>query len=108
MKPNTTPDNALKDTQREMDECCPCHMDITEYLHGSLPRLVRCNYNCPCSESGSAGDCIWPGHAALKRRDAAVRWDESEYYNRQLYAGGFDDEKHLADARRAYRELGVL
>ena len=49
-----------------VDECCPCKMDITKYLHGSLPRLVRCNYNCPCSGPMS-GLCKWPGHAAAER-----------------------------------------
>lgn len=65
-------ESTLDRARQEGEYACPCKMDITEYLHGTMPRLVRCNYNCPCSGPMS-GVCKWPGHAAIARLEAAAR-----------------------------------
>ena len=86
---DTTPDDALKDTQREMDECCPL-ADI---------HVI---------EDGKKVPCTWPGHTALKRRDAAVRLDVMDSFKRDPSEDFVQYSRRLQKAhdaaRRAYQE----
>ena len=93
------PDDALKVTQEEMDACCPCRSGA-----GAERTPCGVEYLCSCClsvrERRRAGlPCRWPGHAAGRRRDAAVRLDEREFL--------LNDMTYMRDAaRKAFEEAG--
>ena len=97
------PDDALKVTQEEMDACCPCRLEV---------KTKSCVAWCKCWHlvTGPSGPCRWPGHTALKRRDAAVRYVEATgaylaYMRfRRSSKAGHRIRERMDEARKAFEE----
>ena len=102
----TDSDTALRVTQKEMDECCPCSPEWGSCSDDGPCMHLACGVGPSKDIPFQAVDCHWPGHAALKRRDAAVRWATLTGIDRSTLTQLHEAHREeLESARREYEEV---